>query len=404
MPIHVFSEIGKLKKVLLHRPGIELENQTPDLLETLLFDEIPYLKNAVKEHDKFAQDLRGEGAEVVYVEDLAAEALSTSAEAKEEFLKEFLSETIVKHSDNYKQAILEYLKDFKTTKELVDKIIGGIRKTEIDVKGSSLADLIDGDYPFLTSPMPNLLFTRDPFSTIGNGISLHSMYYHIRKRETLLAKYIFKYHPEYKDTVKYIDRTSSNSIEGGDVLVLSKNTLLIGASERTSPHAIEELATNLFKSDTSFNKVLAVKIPKKRSYMHLDTVFTQIDADKFAVFGNTDVMSFDIYELTKQGSSFNINHRGTTLKDVLSHEQGRDVTMFKCGGGDALDGPREQWTDGSNLLTVAPNKVVAYDRNHVSNKVLEDAGVEVIKIPSGELSRGRGGPRCMSMPLIREDI
>ncbi len=403
MSIHVFSEIGKLKKVLLHKPGMELENQTPDLLETLLFDEIPFLKNAIKEHDSFAKTLESQGTEVVYVENLLAETLENSEEAKQSFIKEFLEETIVKHDEGAKKMLFNYLASMKTTKEMVDTVIKGIRKTEVDFKSSSLADFVN-DYPFLTSPMPNLLFTRDPFSSIGNGISLHSMFYNIRKRETLLAKYIFNHHKDYKNTQKYIDRTSTYTIEGGDIIVLNKNTLAIGVSQRTNALAIEELATNLFNSDSSINKILAIKIPNKRSYMHLDTVFTQIDVDKFTVFGNTDVMSFDVYELKKSGKDFSITHKGDKIQEVLSQEQQADIKLYKCGGGDVLDGPREQWTDGSNLLCIAPNKVVAYDRNHISNKILEDAGVEVFEIPSGELSRGRGGPRCMSMPLVREDI
>ncbi len=404
--INVYSEIGKLKTVLLHRPGKEIENLTPDLMDRLLFDDIPYLEVAREEHDAFAKILTDNEVEVLYLEDLAAEAVS-EADVKEQFINEFISEADIL-GEKKKQLVKELLLNCKTEREMVDKMMEGIRKTELpNYNATSLADMVDSDYPFVADPMPNLYFTRDPFATIGSGITLNHMRTVTRNRETLFAKYIFENHPRFKgkDVPKWYDRDELTSLEGGDELVLNKETLAVGISERTDAASIEIMAKRIFDKEESFKTVLAFHIPNKRAFMHLDTVFTMIDHDKFTIHPEIEG-PLTVYALTRgENGSIKIQKETKELDKVLAQYLGVEkVTLIRCGGGDLIDAAREQWNDGSNTLAIAPNEVVVYSRNHVTNRLLQEAGVKLHIMPSSELSRGRGGPRCMSMPLDRENL
>lgn len=398
--IQIYSEIGKLKKVLLHRPGYELENLMPEYLERLLFDDIPYLQVAQEEHDAFAQIFRENGTEVVYLVDLVTEALHND-EIKEEFINEFIIEAGIKESKK-----TEILKDFYksfNTKDMVSKMMAGIRISEIkNYEKRNLIDYLESDYPFFVDPLPNLYFTRDPFATAGSGVSLHKMHTVTRSRETIFGKYIFKYHPEYDNVPLWYDRAEDFSIEGGDVLILNKETIAVGISQRTHASAIEKYAKNILGKE-SFKKILAIDIPKYRAFMHLDTVFTMVDYDKFTIHPNIK-KDMSVYTLTKDGSSdLSIKEEHNTIDEILKRHLNLDkITLISCGGGNVIDAAREQWNDGSNTLAISPGNVVVYSRNYVSNKVLEENGVKIHVMPSAELSRGRGGPRCMSMPLVRE--
>lgn len=403
MPINVFSEIGKLKKVLLHRPGKELENLMPEYLDRLLFDDIPYLKIAQEEHDAFAQIFRDKGVEVVYLEDLAAESLIND-EVKSKFIDEYIEEAGIK--ENRETGILkEYFLSFSDNKAMVLKMMEGIRKSEIkDYKGPGLAEFLSDQYPFIIDPMPNLYFTRDPFASIGNGVSIHKMLTVTRNRETLFGKYIFNYNPLYKGTKLFYDRTEDYSLEGGDILVLNKETIAVGISLRTHPNAITKFANSILTEENSFKKVMAIDIPKTRAFMHLDTVFTMVDYDKFTMHPNikSDIV---VYVLTKVDGKLNISEERGSLEEVLQKELNLDkVKLFKCGGDSVIDASREQWNDGSNTLCISPGEVIVYSRNYVTNQILEEEGIKIHIMPSSELSRGRGGPRCMSMPLIRENL
>ncbi len=408
MGIKVTSEIGKLKRVLLHRPGKELLNLTPDTLQRLLYDDIPYLPVAIKEHAEFARILMMNGVEVVYLEDLMAEVLDLNPELKEKFIRQFVFEAGIK-TPKYKDSVINFLMEFNDNKELVLKTMEGININELtamerDVE-HSLVDLITEDSKFLADPMPNLVFTRDPFASIGNGVSLNKMYSVTRNRETIYAEYIFKYHPEYKDTTKYYDRYNQYHIEGGDILVLNNHTLAIGVSQRTLAESIEEISGNLFKDpDCSIDTVLAFNIPNSRAFMHLDTVFTQIDYDKFTYHpGIMDTLQvFEIKKDEKEG--IKVKEVNDSLDKILGTYLNKEITLIPCGGGDQITAEREQWNDGSNTLCIAPGVVIVYDRNNITNAVLRRYGITVLEMHGSELSRGRGGPRCMSMPLIREDI
>ena len=404
--LNVYSEIGKLKTVLLHRPGKEIENLTPDLMDRLLFDDIPYLEVARQEHDAFAKILSDNGVEVLYLENLAAEAIE-DASVKERFVDEFIKEAGIL-GEKKKQLVKELLLNCKTNRELVDKMMEGIRKSELpNYNATSLADMVDSGYPFVADPMPNLYFTRDPFATIGSGISLNRMRTVTRNRETLFAKYIFENHPRFKDSdiPRWFDRDDTTSLEGGDELVLNKEVLAIGISERTDAASIEKMAKRIFDKDESFKTVLAFHIPNKRAFMHLDTVFTMIDFDKFTIHPEIEG-PLTVYAISRgEGNSIKIQKETQELDKVLAkYLEVEKVTLIRCGGGDMIDAAREQWNDGSNTLAIAPGEVVVYSRNHVTNKLLEEAGVKLHIMPSSELSRGRGGPRCMSMPLYRENL
>ncbi|MEG0909532.1 MAG: arginine deiminase [Bacilli bacterium] len=407
--IHVTSEIKPLKKVLLHRPGKELLNLTPETLGRLLFDDIPFLKDAQAEHDTFAKILKDNGVEVVYLEDLMAETLKLNPELKSKFLKQFIYEAGIR-TPKYKSLVYDYLDGISDYKQLVLKTMEGINVNELDLEerdvANSLVDLVSEESKFIADPMPNLYFTRDPFASIGDGVCLNKMYSVTRNRETIYAEYIFEYHPDYKDQLeKYYDRYNAFHIEGGDVLNLNDHVLAVGISQRTCPDAIELLARNLFEEeDCKIDTVLAFNIPNTRAFMHLDTVFTQIDYDKFT-FHPGIMGTLEVFEITKgkEEDEIKVKKMTSTLEKVLEKYLKMDITLIPCAGGDRIAAEREQWNDGSNTLCIAPGVVIVYDRNDITNNLLKKHGLKVIEMPSAELSRGRGGPRCMSMPLIRED-
>ena len=407
MPIHVTSEIGALEQVLLHRPGAELEQLVPGELERLLFDDIPYLRAAQQEHDAFAALLRQSGTEVVYLEDLMAQTLDSDAQVRRRFIRQFIDEggPIARH---YQPALYEYLTALED-RELVRRTMTGVSMEEFlpPEKRGALVSLTRDSHRFVLDPIPNLYFTRDPFACIGRGVSLNAMYSPTRRRETIYGQYILKYHPDYSGQVPfYYRREDPFSIEGGDVLNLSPRLLAVGMSQRTTPEAIEVLCRNIFRDETAaIRTVLALEIPDLRAFMHLDTVLTQVDRGVFTVHPAI-LESLRIYRITPgQRESLRAEELSGTLEDILAAALDLDrVKLIRCGGGDRVASEREQWNDGSNTLCIAPGKVVVYDRNYVTNAILRDNGIQVFEMPSSELSRGRGGPRCMSMPLRRAAI
>ncbi|HKM30181.1 MAG TPA: arginine deiminase [Bacilli bacterium] len=406
--LNVTSEIGILKTVILHEPGKELENLTPNYLEELLFDDIPWLPLAIKEHQAFAKVLRDNGVEVVYLIDLVAESLNESDDIKNEFIVQFISEANI-NSETLSQVLIEYLKSFSSTKKMVAKTMAGIKRNEIPhyIK-KNLTDFIR-DYPFVANPMPNLYFTRDPFTIINNSASLSKMFSRTRSRETIYGEYIFKYHPKYKLPEKELlyKRNYDTSIEGGDILVLSDKIIAIGISQRTHPTAIERLAKNIFyNNDNNFSTILAFDLPKDRSFMHLDTVLTQVDYDKFTIHSQFQKVT-KIYEITpnpKKKSQLLVKPLDASMEEILSKYLEVPIMLIPCGGNDSISSDREQWNDGANTLAIAPGEVIVYERNHITNDILKKSGIKIHPIPSSELSRGRGGPRCMAMPLFRYNL
>jgi len=402
--IHNTSEIGRLRKVMLHRPGMELENLMPEYLEQLLFDDIPYLREAQREHDAFADCLRNQGVEVVYLLDLVAESL-TSDEVKQELIRQFLDESGVR-DDRNREILTDYLSG-KSDREMVSSMMAGIRKSQLRTQNGKLGDYLsalEDEYPFAVDPMPNLYFTRDPFATIGTGVSIHKMHTATRNRETLFGKFIFEHHPDYVNAPRWYDRGQVSSLEGGDILVLSPEVLAVGISQRTREDSIDTLAETVLSQSKTFKKVLAFNIPKTRSFMHLDTVFTMVDRDKFTVHPNI-LSSITVFVMElDENRKMKIHQEDGRLEDILKEHLHLDrVHLIPCGRGSSIDAAREQWSDGSNTLAIAPGEVVVYSRNYVTNRSLEEEGIRIHTVPCAELSRGRGGPRCMSMPLWREN-
>ena len=401
--IHNYSEVGTLKTVLLHRIGPEVEGLVPDNFSRLLFDDIPYLKVAMEEHDAFANLLRAHGVEVLdYTEELTR-ALADN-EARSAFLRRLIADSLVS-SQTLEAALMEYLAALPTEK-MVNAVISGVRRKDLpDFHSPHFADFISANSPFLLDPMPNLYFTRDPGACIGNGISIHHMHTQTRRRESLLLDYIF--HKNWKRDVpearQWYDYDDPYSIEGGDILVLNRETVAVGLSQRTTAIAIELFARKLLMGST-FRRVVVFEIPKARAFMHLDTVFTMVDRDKFVVHPEIEE-PLRVFEMVPERSGeVHFSAITGTLTEVLKRILSLNaVDLIRCGGDDPVASQREQWNDGSNTLALSPGVVVTYERNHVTNELLERHGVRVLTIPSSELSRGRGGPRCMSCPIFRED-
>lgn len=402
--IHNYSEIGKLEKVLLHRPGKEIEALTPSTMERLLFDDVPYLKEAQKEHDAFANILKDNGTEVIYYRQETAKALQDD-KIRGNFIDDMTQLSFIE-SDGTREAIKSFLMGLPV-EEMVEKIIEGVKRKDLGkIKTGSLSDLTKADYPYVMDPMPNLYFTRDPGACIGNGINIHHMHTPARRRESLLLKYMFEYSPDFasEESKKFYDIYDDYSLEGGDILVLSEDVVAVGYSERTTIAGIENFAENLFQN-SEFKKVIVFDIPKCRAFMHLDTVFTMVDYDKFTIHPEIEG-PLSVYELTAgKGGKLSFKTIRGALDKILAKELGLPaVELIRCGGDDMMAAQREQWNDGSNTLCIAPGTVVTYERNYVTNDLLDKHGIKVLTIPSAELSRGRGGPRCMSCPVSRQNL
>ena len=361
--LKVNDEISTLKKVLLHRPSIELKILNDQNKDDYLFDEIPQLDLMIKQHDAFSKLLKENNVEVIYLLDLFKDILKQD-NIKELFIKDYLNRSLIYDEKIYNELIK--LND----DDLINQIITGISgKTEA---------------------MPNLYFTRDPFTIIHNDIAIYNMHTELRNKETIFGEYINLYHPFFKAN-NYYDLNIDSHIEGGDVLLLNKDIIAIGISERTSFLAAKTLSNNLINAGI-IKKALFIEIPSKRACMHLDTVFTQIDYDKFVVYKK-------IYDNAKLYlfNEDNLIELNNNLKDVLSQLLNiNDIKLLFC------DDSNEQWNDACNTLCIAPNKIIVYDLNQKMNNEFKKLGTTVITMPSSELVKGRGGPHCMSMPLLRE--
>ncbi len=401
--LNITSEIGSLKAVLLHRPGRELERLTPEFLHELLFDDIPWLRRMREEHDSFAREMTDRGCRVLYYEGLLADILQQE-EVKRQFVKDVIKSCRIANLQ-LEYIIEEYLLA-KPPEEIAEIAIAGLHKNDLPRVNRSyqLVDYIKESYPFYINPLPNLYFTRDVGVTIGRGLAICKMKTPARERETMFLEYIYQYHPLFArgDTPLWYNFRDANSVEGGDLLVLSKEVVAIGCSERTSARGIEVIAQRLLEEGT-VKRVLVIEIPFTRAYMHLDTVLTMVDFDKFTIFPGVERL-LRVFELTYGRQAPKVKPMKGLRDALLRALRLKEITFIESGGGDAITAAREQWNDSTNTLAVAPGEVITYNRNEASNETLRQHGIKVIEIEGSELVRGRGGPRCMSMPLIRASI
>lgn len=401
--LSVHSEIGQLDQVLLHRPGRELESLTPQYLDSMLFEDIPYLERMQQEHDQFAQRMRQEGVRVSYVDELLTDILQKGS-TRAHLIEQTIAGSEVKDL-RIKERLQSYLESLPV-KELTTRLIGGVLKQEVPSGDyRDLSYYIRDEYPYYIPPLPNLYFTRDPGTVIGKRVSINTMKTPARRRETMILKAILS--STYEEAQLLDGYSDESSIEGGDILILSKETVAIGCSARTEAWAIEQLAGRILDEGSrqdGFRQVLVIQIPFTRAYMHLDTVFTMVDHDKFTIYPGV-LPLLKVFILTRSQDGSIIVRGAEDLQRTLGSVLGLGaVDLIQTGGGDRITAAREQWNDSTNTLALAPGKVVTYRRNVVSNETLTDHGVTVIPIDGSELVRGRGGPRCMSMPLARQPV
>ena len=402
-PMELWSEVGPLKKVILHRPGLELKNLTPRYLENLLFDEIPWLAKAMVEHDGFAQVLKNNGVEVLYVSSMLLDVVH-DPQVKSELIKRHLKASPLIEPDVL-DTIYQYLYE-QPSEELVSTIMAGLSKHEVQhlKKYRTLSDLTLDSYPFYLAPLPNMYFTRDHGSMIGEKLQISSMHNPARRLETIFLRIIQKYHPIFKDTELSFHEEIPYGIEGGDMFVLNRDSLMIGLSERTTEEAIEWVAHKYLVEKEFVKQIIVVQIPSKRAYMHLDTILTMVDYDKFLMYpGVRD--QINVYWLEKGSDNRVSASGGYSLQGALRKALNlKNVKIIYSGANEEITAAREQWGDSTNTLAIKPGTVICYDRNEATNDTLRQHGVNVIEIDGSELVRGRGGPRCMSMPLERESL
>ncbi|TPE58106.1 arginine deiminase [[Mycoplasma] falconis] len=398
--IHVYSEIGELESVLVHEPGREIDYITPARLDELLFSAILESHDARKEHKAFVKELKEQGVNVVELTDLVTETYDlASEEAKAALLEEFLEDSAPVLSEEHKGAVREFLKSRKSTRELVEYMMSGITKYDLN---------IEAENELIVDPMPNLYFTRDPFASVGNGVTIHYMRYKVRQRETLFSKFVFRNHPKLVKTPWFYDPSLKLSIEGGDVFIYNNDTLVVGVSERTDLETITLLAKNIVAdAECEFKRIVAINVPKWANLMHLDTWLTMLDKDKFLYSPIADsTFKFWDYDLVNGGAEPQPKEMNLKLPELLETIIKKQPILIPIAGKGAthIEVERETHFDGTNYLAIKPGVVIGYSRNEKTNAALEANGIKVLPFHGNQLSLGMGNARCMSMPLARKDV
>jgi arginine deiminase len=380
--------------VLLHRPGAELKRLTPRNNDSLLFDGIPWVGRAQEEHDAFAEALTGRGVEVLYLTDLIRETLALGA-ARAEATDAVLSD--VRLGQTLRREVEQHLADLDPA-GLADVLTAGLAHHELR-SGTGLTYTLMDEHDFVIDPLPNLLFTRDSSVWIRDHVAVTSLAMPARMRETTLLRSVYTHHPRFAGTPRLYD-PGLEHVEGGDVLLLGAGVVAVGVGERTTPAGAEALARRLFAGGLA-HTVLAVPIAQERATMHLDTVCTMVDVDAVVMYPNI-ADSLVAYALTP-GEDGEPAVAGPEPFLVAAAKAMRIDTLRVIDTGlDPVTAEREQWDDGNNTLCLAPRLAVAYERNVETNARLEEAGIEVVRIAGSELGSGRGGPRCMSCPVLRD--
>jgi arginine deiminase len=403
--MYVTSEVGRLKRVLLHTPQDSLYRITPNNCHDLLFDDVMWPEKAVEEHEAYIQLLESLGVEVLLFNKMLSEVLALK-EARDYIIQKI-------RVDNYLDSVIEkligdYLLQLSPN-DLAKRLLGGLTYGDVAPTDLGLLSQVHAEDDFILPPLPNQLFTRDTSCWIHEGVCIGSMQHRSRRTEINNMATIYKYHPYFKkeEFEIWYDGSDSDqripSIEGGDILVINPECLIIGLSQRTKPQSVEILAKTLFKKQ-KIKKIIAVEVEKERASMHLDTIMTMVDETSFCVSVPPDnLMRSWIIQPGDEESELRVEAQDDFFASV-AHVLGEKSLRWIYPSGDSFEIMREQWTDANNLLAVKPGTVVGYERNVEMNKRLRQEGIEVLTISGTELSRGRGGARCMSCPLERESL
>ncbi len=397
--VQVTSEVGRLRTVLLHRPGAELQRLTPRNSADLLFDGVPWVGRAQDEHDAFASALRDHGTEVLYLQQLLAQALDVP-EARAEVINTAVAPTVV--GPTLAATLRTWLLDLPST-ELAAHLAAGLTHDELPRSGAAgVVGRLAGPHEFLLPPLPNLLFTRDSSVCVFDHVAITSPSMRARQRETSLTGAIYRYHPRFAGTPwLYGESREEAWFEGGDVLLLAPGVVAVGVGQRTTPAGVEAFAIRAFAAGVA-HTVLAVPIAQERATMHLDTICTMVDVDAIVMFPAV-ADTLEAWTVTALDGSVHVSGPEPFLV-AAAKAMGVDELRVVDTGLDPVTAEREQWDDGNNTLALAPGLVVAYERNVVTNHALESAGIEVVRIAGSELGSGRGGPRCMSCPVLRDAL
>jgi len=407
MSFHVDSEVGRLRQVIVHRPGTELERLTPGNVDSLLFDDVMWADRAREEHDAFAEQLRDRGVTVHLFTDLLAEALDQPG------AREFLQDRLTT-ATRFGPALDKPLDDLVATTDaevLADLLVGGVLKRDVLPllnTSSLLMEYLDDD-DFLLAPLPNHLFQRDNSAWVYGAVSINPMAKRARRRETINSRLIYNFHPMFRaEPLRFLYGNDSLShdpatVEGGDILVVGNGVVMIGMGERTSPQGAETLSRELFLTGV-VDKVIVVELPKARAFMHLDTAMTMIDRDAFSVYPYLPE-SLRSFTMTPVGGGGDYKvEENAELFPVLADALGLERLRVLRTPIDKMGTQREQWDDGNNFLAVSPGVILGYERNTTTNRYLRDEGIDVVPVVGSELGRGRGGPRCMTCPIERDPV